>query len=166
VESVCRDFITRSWHATTLVIEPFRCQFTVATSYKRRNLFGHYAEREPIWPPSLFKMDHFQTTGRCPLWVKSRHVQRTSRCPLCARSGHASFRWSYLLSAIGGHSANPSRASGTLSRSHEVEVAIDQNFTRHLLGTLRALYLVSKIVVWGSGNSKAAPRGNNLRAWP
>jgi hypothetical protein len=43
-----------------LVIEPFRCQFTVATSYKRRNLFGLYAEREPIWPPSLFKMDHFK----------------------------------------------------------------------------------------------------------
>ena len=61
MESVCRDFIAyRSWHATTLVIEPFRCQFTVATSYKRRNLFGLYAEREPIWPPSLFKMDHFK----------------------------------------------------------------------------------------------------------
>jgi len=29
-----------SWHATILVIEPFRCQFTVATSNKRRNLLG------------------------------------------------------------------------------------------------------------------------------
>ena len=38
--------------------------------------------REPIWPPSLFKMDHFQITGRCPLWVKSRHSHRTKACPL------------------------------------------------------------------------------------
>src|SRR6476660_474073 len=56
-------------------------------------------------------------------------------CLLSARSRHASFRWSFLLSAIGGHSADPSTASGTLSRSHEIEVAIDQNVTRHLLGT-------------------------------
>jgi hypothetical protein len=49
-----------SWHATTLVIEPFRCQFTVATSNKRGNLFELYAEREPIWLPRLFKMDHFK----------------------------------------------------------------------------------------------------------
>lgn len=73
-------------------------------------------------------------------------------------SGHRSQLEMFLRSAMGGHSAKPSRASRTLSRSHEVEVAIDQNFTRHLLGTLRALYLVSKIVVWGSGNSKP-PRG-------
>jgi hypothetical protein len=39
--------------------------------------------REPILPPSLFKMDHFQTTGRFPLWVKSRHCEESARCPLC-----------------------------------------------------------------------------------
>ena len=73
----------RSWHATTLVIEPFRCQFTVATSYKRRNLFGLYAEREPIWPPSLFKMDHFKLRSMSALGQKqtcAAHKPMSAKC--------------------------------------------------------------------------------------
>src|SRR4029450_273390 len=59
-----------------------------------------------------------------------------SPCLLCAKSRHTSLRLSFLLSAIGRHWATPSRAPRPLSRSHEVDVAIDQNFIRHLHGML------------------------------
>ncbi|MGB7672155.1 MAG: hypothetical protein WBM31_13905, partial [Pseudolabrys sp.] len=44
------------------------------------------------------------------------------------------------------------------SLSHRVGITTDQNFTRHLLGTLRALYLVSKIIV-GKAAIQSRPEG-------